>query len=78
MTTRITAVQIAVVDYSMKCVSKVLPYYRLPAWSGFEQLLNPALDQVWLGEKTAEQAIMEVKPQLQDYFDNEILTLMKS
>lgn len=67
----------AVVDYSMKYVSNVLPYYRLPAWSGFEQLLNPALDQVWLGEKTAEQAIAEVKPQLQDYFDTEILSLMK-
>lgn len=67
----------AVVDYSLDYVSKPLPNFRLPNWAGIWQILNPALEQVWLGEKSAEEAITTVMPEVQSYFDTEILPLMQ-
>ena len=66
----------AVVDYSLDYVTRPLPIYRLPNWPGMWQILNPALEQVWLGEKTAEEAIAGVMPQASAYFDAEIAPLM--
>ena len=66
----------AVVDYSLDYVSKPLPNFRLPNWPGMWQILNPAFEQVWLGEKTAEEVIAEVMPQASTYFDTEIAPLM--
>lgn len=67
----------AVVDYSLDYVSKPLPNFRLPGWPGVWQILNPALEQVWLGEKSAEEAITAVMPEVQAYYDTEILPLMQ-
>lgn len=66
----------AVVDYSLEYVDKPLPNFRLPGWSGVWQILNPALEQVWLGEKTAEEAVVAAMPEITAYFDAEILPLM--
>lgn len=66
----------AVVDYSLEHVNKPLPNFRLPNWPGMWQIINPAFEQVWLGEMTADQAVAEVMPQAATYFDTEIAPLM--
>ena len=69
--------QTAVVDYAQKYVTKPMPIYRVPGWSAMWQLINPALEQVWLGKQTADQTIKEVAPKVEDYFKANIVPLLK-
>jgi multiple sugar transport system substrate-binding protein len=67
----------AVVDYSLSSVTRPMPIYRVPGWPGMWQLLNPALEQIWLGKANPQQAIKAVLPQVTDYFEKSILALLK-
>ncbi|GHU70448.1 hypothetical protein AGMMS49992_02790 [Clostridia bacterium] len=53
----------AVVDYAMNNAQQV-PWYYLPCYSRLEEVLDSAMGAVWLGDKTAEQAITEIAPTL--------------
>lgn len=45
-------------------------FYHLGITNELNAIINPALDQVWLGEKTAEDVILnEIMPQIQPIFD---------
>jgi multiple sugar transport system substrate-binding protein len=67
----------AVVDYALGYVTKPMPIYRVPGWPAMWQLINPALEQVWLGKQKAEQAIKEVAPKVEDYFKTNVMPLLK-
>lgn len=67
----------AVVDYSLSHVSRPMPIYRVPGWPGMWQIINPALEQVWLGKATAKDAIQGALPQIKAYFEKSMLPLMK-
>ena len=36
--------------------------YQPPGWNEAAQIINPALDKVWIGDATAEQAMAEAVP----------------
>ncbi len=55
----------AVVDYAMNNAVQV-PWYFLPCYSRLEEVLLSGMDAVWLGDKTAEQAITEMAPTLKE------------
>ena len=57
----------AVLDYTLTSVPRVLPIYRIAGFNPFWDILNPALEQVWLGEKSAAEAIAEALPELEAY-----------
>ena len=42
------------------------PAYYVKGFSEIDAIIAPALEQVWLGNKTAEQAIKEVEPKVQE------------
>ncbi len=65
----------AVLEYSFH-VTRPLPIFRIPGWTGMFQILNAALEQAWLGDATVEEAIQGVLPQVQDYYEKNILSLM--
>lgn len=67
----------AVVDYSLTNVTRPMPIYRVPGWPGMWQIINPALEQVWLGKATAQEAIQGALPKIKDYFEKSMLPLMK-
>ncbi len=67
----------AVVDYAQNYVTKPMPIYRLPGWSAMWQLINPALEQVWLGQQTAEQAINDVTPKVEEHFKANVVPLLQ-
>jgi multiple sugar transport system substrate-binding protein len=53
----------AVVDYAMNNAVQV-PWYFHPAYQRIEDVLNTAMGPVWLGAKTAQQAITEAAPEM--------------
>ena len=59
----------AVVDYALKATYPT-PWFFLPTYSRLGEVLNPAMDQVWLGEKTAEQVFQEIYPKMKEIFDS--------
>lgn len=59
----------AVVDYALKHTYPT-PWHFLPTYSRLTEVLNPGLDPVWLGTKTAEQAVKEMLPKLKEIFDS--------
>ena len=63
----------AVLDYTLTSVPRVLPIYRIAGFPQFWDLLNPALEQVWLGEKTAAEAVGAVLPDLEAFHAETIL-----
>lgn len=67
----------AVVDYAQGFVTKPMPIYRVPGWPAMWQLINPALEQVWLGKQKAEQAIKDVAPKVQEYFKANVVPLLQ-
>jgi multiple sugar transport system substrate-binding protein len=70
------AYRTAVLDYSVKYVTRPLPNFRVPNYPGLLDLLTPALEQIWLGKQTAKQAIDGVMPKLQGYDQQQILPLL--
>jgi len=66
----------AVVDYSMGYVTRPMPIYRIPGWPGLWQIISPALERVWLGKATAEEAITEIIPDAEAYYDKEVVPLL--
>jgi ABC-type glycerol-3-phosphate transport system substrate-binding protein len=36
--------------------------YQPPGWAEADQIITPALDKVWIGDATAEQAMAEAVP----------------
>jgi multiple sugar transport system substrate-binding protein len=67
----------AVLDYSLSSVTRPMPIYRVPGWPGMWQIINPALEQVWLGKATAKDAIQGALPKIKDYFEKSMLPLLK-
>ena len=63
----------AVLEYALTSIPRVLPYFRITDFYAFWDILNPALEQVWLGEKTAEEAVGEVLPELEAFHSERIL-----
>ncbi|SDX31582.1 sugar ABC transporter substrate-binding protein [Paenibacillus sp. CF384] len=59
----------AVIDYALKATYPT-PWFFLPTYSRIGEVLNPGLDPVWLGTKTAQQAITEMMPKIQAIFDS--------
>jgi multiple sugar transport system substrate-binding protein len=55
----------AAVDYAMNNAVQV-PWYFLPCYSRLEEVVDSAMGDVWLGAKTAEQAITEIAPRLKE------------
>lgn len=66
----------AVVEYS-KNVSRPMPIYRMPGYGALMQIITPALEQIWLGKATAEEALKAVLPQAKENFEKNILSQMK-
>ncbi len=66
----------AVVDYALGHVTHPLWAFRAPGFNGFDQILSPALQDVWQGKKTAAEAVAEIMPVVQAYFDKEVTPLM--
>jgi multiple sugar transport system substrate-binding protein len=59
----------AVVDYALKATYPT-PWFFLPTYSRISDVLNPAMDAVWSGSKTAEQAIKELMPKIKPIFES--------
>jgi multiple sugar transport system substrate-binding protein len=63
----------AVMDAAMKYGMSV-PVYNVRNYQQISDIISPALDPVWLGEKTAERALREVEAQansqVNGFFDN--------
>jgi hypothetical protein len=59
-------------------VSHPLPSFRLPKYSGLMDIVTPALESIWLGTATAEEAIQSILPQAKEHFEKQILPLMQS
>ncbi len=57
----------AVVDYALNNAVQV-PWYFHPAYQRIEDVLNTAMGDVWLGRKTAQQAITEAAPRMRQIF----------
>lgn len=66
----------AVVEYS-KNVSRPMPIYRMPGYGALNQIITPALEQIWLGKAKPEEAIAGILPQAKENFEKNILPLMK-
>ena len=66
----------AIVDYALGHVTHPLWSFRAPGFTGFDQIITPALQDVWQGKKTAAEAIAEISPVAQAYFEKEVLPLM--
>jgi len=46
------------------------PFYKIGITNELDAIINPALDQVWLGNKTAEEVIVnEIMPKIKPIFD---------
>jgi multiple sugar transport system substrate-binding protein len=65
----------AVVDYS-KNVTRPMPIYRIPGYSGLMNIVTPALETIWLGKSSAAEAIQGVNEQAKDYYDKNVVSLM--
>lgn len=55
----------AVVDYAMNNAVQV-PWYYLACYSRLEEVVDSAMGAVWLGGKTAQEAITEIAPRLRE------------
>ena len=66
----------AIVDYALDYVTHPLWGFRAPGFNGFDQIVGPALQDVWQGKKTAAEAVADIMPTAQAYFDKEVLPLM--
>jgi multiple sugar transport system substrate-binding protein len=66
----------AVVDYS-KMVNRPMPIYRMPGYSALNQIITPALEQIWLGKAKPEESFEAIVGQAKKHFDENILPLMK-
>jgi multiple sugar transport system substrate-binding protein len=66
----------AVVDYSKK-VNRPMPIYRMPGYSALNQIITPALEQIWLGKAKPEESFEAIVGQAKKHFDENILPLMK-
>ncbi|HHY81715.1 MAG TPA: sugar ABC transporter substrate-binding protein [Clostridiales bacterium] len=58
------AVMRATLEYGMSG-----PAYNVKNYGKISAIVTPALDQVWLGEKTAEEALKEVESQINELVD---------
>jgi multiple sugar transport system substrate-binding protein len=58
----------AVINYTLTSLVQA-PFFILSTWSEFNDLLTPAMETVWAGNKTAKQALDEVYPALKEVFD---------
>lgn len=43
--------------------------YQPPGYQKVESILNPAFDAIWIGDKTAEEAMKEVVPEANAIFE---------
>jgi len=43
--------------------------YQPPGYQKVESVLNPAFDAIWIGDKTAEEALSEVAPDANAIFE---------
>ncbi len=59
----------AVIQYALNNAEQV-PWYYLPCYSRLEEVLSPGMDPVWMGDKTAKQAIDAMYPALKNIFDD--------
>jgi len=61
----------AVVDFALN-YSHRLPEYYVPTYSKMDDIVEPALQQVWLGQKTAEDVIKnEIMPKITPIFNGQ-------
>ena len=44
-------------------------YFKVGCWQQLVDVITPALDPVWLGDATAEEAIDSIKDAAQDVWD---------
>jgi multiple sugar transport system substrate-binding protein len=59
----------AVIDYALKATVPT-PWYFLPTYGRISDILNPGLDAVWSGSKTAKEAITnDIMPKIKPIFD---------
>jgi multiple sugar transport system substrate-binding protein len=59
----------AVIDYYKNNLVKT-PWLYFSEWSRFSEILTPAMDPVWQGQKTAKEALNEAYPALKEIFDS--------
>lgn len=59
----------AVIDYALKATYPT-PWFFLPTYSRIGDVLNPGLDPVWLGTKSAKDAIAEMMPKIRPIFES--------
>jgi multiple sugar transport system substrate-binding protein len=61
----------AVVDFALS-YSQQLPLYYVPTFSKMDDVIEPALAQVWLGQKTAANVIKnEIMPKIKPIFEGQ-------
>ena len=56
----------AVVDSTLDFNRVRQPDINIKNWSEINTLVSSALDSVWLGDKSAEEALTEVKPKVDE------------
>lgn len=61
--------QTAVIDYALDCTAQTAWFY-LPTYARLTEVIVPALDPVWVGEQTAQDAISKIMPTVQPIFDS--------
>jgi multiple sugar transport system substrate-binding protein len=60
----------AVIDYALKATYPT-PWFFLPTYGRISDVLNPGLDPVWLGTKTAKEAILnDIMPKVKPIFES--------
>lgn len=55
----------AIIDYTLKAINKQLPFYYSPTYADVWDIVNPALERIWLGNVSAEEAIKDILPQVE-------------
>jgi multiple sugar transport system substrate-binding protein len=60
----------AVVDFAASNRVRQLPLYFVPTFARMDDVIGPALNQVWLGQRTAEDVIKnEIMPKIRPIFE---------
>lgn len=60
----------AVVDYALKC-TQAEPWYNCPTYQKMVDVMNPALQQVWLGKATAADVVKnQIMPKITPIFNS--------
>jgi multiple sugar transport system substrate-binding protein len=59
----------AAIDYALKATVPT-PWFYLPTYARIDEIVNPAMDAVWSGSKTAKEVIDSIMPKIKPIFES--------